>query len=182
MRGVIGSSGLEQQVGTAPCRSRKRAAQRGKGQCVWAPLRVVFTHLRQEIQTKPQLRSGSRGFKAMAPEIALNRWLTCGCIVSATRKITARCRFRCPRCRSLPMSGFPVFFTPPLVWSCRVSLCALGLSIPASRYRGPCCALWRCRCPPPPPPSVRPPSSPLLWSYTLKLPQTHFMVSRSEKP
>lgn len=26
------------------------------------------------------------------PEIALNQWLTCGCIVSATRKITARCR------------------------------------------------------------------------------------------
>lgn len=93
----------------------------------------------------------------MPPEIAPNRWLTCGCIVSATRKITDRCRWRCPCCRSLLMPGFPVILTLPFVWSSRVTPCALVLSIPASRDWGPCCALWRWWCPPPPPPpSVRP--------------------------
>lgn len=106
----------------------------------------------------------------MPPEIALNRWLTCGCIVSATRKITARCRWRCARCRSLLMSGFPVIFTLPFVWSSRVTLCALVLSIPAPRDWGPCCALWRCWCPPlpPPPPSVRPSVRPALLFSGLK--------------
>lgn len=99
----------------------------------------------------------------MPPEIALNRWLTCGCIVSATRNITVRCRWRSPRCLSALMSGFPVIFTLPFVRSSRVILCALVLSIPASGDWGLCCALWRWWCPPPPPPS-NPSVRPLLLS------------------
>ena len=115
----------------------------------------------------------------MPPEIALNRWLTCGCIVSATRKITVRCRWRCPRCGALLMVVTP---------------CALVLSIPAPRGWGPRCALrrrrqcwcWCCWCcwwwcpppPPPPPPSPRPSVRPAL---LLKLPQSRFIASSSER-
>ena len=123
---------------------------------------------------KSQLQGG---FKGMPPEIALNRWLTCGCIVSATRKITVRCRWRCPRCGALLMVVTP---------------CALVLSIPAPRGWGPRCALrrrrqcWCCWCcwwwcpppPPPPPPSPRPSVRPAL---LLKLPQSRFIASSSER-
>lgn len=111
-------------------------------------INCFFTQL-----AKAQLRSGLRGFKGMEPEIALNRWLTCGCIVSATRKITARRRWRRPRCRSPLMAGFPVILALPFVRSRPVTRCPLAQSIPASRDRGRRCALWRRW---PPAPSVRP--------------------------
>lgn len=84
----------------------------------------------------------------MQPEIALNRWLTCVCTVSATKKITVRGRWKCPWCRPALMSGFPLSFSPLLLRFFRVIPCTRELSIPASRDWGPCCALWWRWCPP----------------------------------
>lgn len=98
----------------------------------------------------------------MPPKIALNRWLTCGCIVSAARKITVRSRWRwwrCPRGRALLMAGFPVI--SPLQFL-RSSLCALvlSISIPASGGLGTVALVVEVVCPPfllpPPPLSLRP--------------------------
>lgn len=120
------------------------------------------------------VKSQTRGFKGMPPEIALNRWLTCGWMVSATRKITVRCRWRCPRCRSILMFAFLVIIPLPFMGSSRVTLCALVLSIPAPRDWGPCCALWRwwwcppSSPPPPPPPSLCPSVRPALLLSGLK--------------
>lgn len=76
-------------------------------------------------------------------KIALNRWLTCGCIVSATRKITVRCRWRwrwrCGRCRSLHMSALGLIFALQFLGSRRVLPCAPRLSITCVKGLGRKC-------------------------------------------
>lgn len=109
---------------------------------------VFFSQLSFKKTDRTTVASQRGTFKCMLPEIALNRWLTCVCTVSATKKITVRGRWKCPWCRPALMSGFPLSFSPLLLRFFRVIPCARELSIPASRDWGPCCALWWRWCPP----------------------------------
>lgn len=160
MRGIKGSSGLKQQVGAG---AEERTAAREEP----VPCGVSGGSFFLCRWGKHHRKGGC--FKA--PEIELNRRLTCGCIVSATRKITARCRWRCPRWCSLIAPA--LIRTHPLAWQSRTVPSALVPSIPGSGDWGPLrCALEV---------AVMSPSPPLPLPLPQRVPPSSSLGFKSEK-
>lgn len=137
---IAGSSGLKQQVGAAPWEHKEESLSR---------CRFLF-------QIQESCRS-ALGFKGIPPEIAPDMTLTCGCKVRATRTTRVLCRSKGPRCRSdLIACCFPWIFVPLLLLGWRRNiLCALVLSILASRDLGTGLCAPEVKAPTLPPPLLR---------------------------